>query len=252
MLSLCERRGRSLAEDNVRDILRTFETTANTARLARRKLSSTESMLSQLRSLLPAGLLTDAPEGSKPSGSEVDPDDKDKDEEINELKRVVRELQRQNSMELSQLGTSQPPQRTYLDTPVLEIFSERFPWLLSLMLFQSVSGWVIEHYEGLIERHVILAAFLTMLVGGGGNSSGQTVAELVKRLGRGELNPADLPQVLAKEVAVGTLLATGLAIGAYPRVRLLSSHATDLDALADPERRNASRAPHVFGWPPHL
>ena len=61
-------------------------------------------------------------------------------------------------------------------------------------------------------------------------------AELVKRLGRGELNPADLPQVLAKEVAVGMLLATGLAIGAYPRVRLLSSHATDLDALADPER----------------
>ena len=190
-------------------------------------------MLSQLRSLMPAGLLTDAPAGSKPSGSEVDPDDKDKDEEIDELKRVVRELQRQNSMELSQLGT---PQRTYLDTPVLEIFSERFPWLLSLMLFQSVSGWVIEHYQGLIERHVILAAFLTMLVGGGGNSSGQTVAELVKRLGRGELNPADLPQVLAKEVAVGMLLATGLAIGAYPRVRLLSSHATDLDALAGPER----------------
>jgi len=199
---------------------------------ARRGTSHAE-MLSQLRSLLPAGLLTDAPEGSKPSGSELDPDDKDKDEEIDELKRVVRELQRQNSMELSQLGT---PQRTYLDTPVLEIFSERFPWLLSLMLFQSVSGWVIEHYQGLIERHVILAAFLTMLVGGGGNSSGQTVAELVKRLGRGELNPADLPQVLAKEVAVGMLLATGLAIGAYPRVRLLSSHATDLDALAGPER----------------
>ena len=202
---------------------------------ARRGTSHAE-MLSQLRSLLPAGLLTDAPEGSKPSGSELDPDDKDKDEEIDELKRVVRELQRQNSMELSQLGTSQPPQRTYLDTPVLEIFSERFPWLLSLMLFQSVSGWVIEHYQGLIERHVILAAFLTMLVGGGGNSSGQTVAELVKRLGRGELSPTDLPQVLAKEVAVGMLLATGLAIGAYPRVRLLSSHATDLDALADPER----------------
>ena len=195
-------------------------------------------MLVRLRSLMPAGLLTDAPEGSKPSGSELDPDDKDKDEEIDELKRVVRELQRQNSAELSQLDTSptRGSQRTYLDTPVLEIFSQRFPWLLSLMLFQSVSGWVIERYQGLIERHVILAAFLTMLVGGGGNSSGQTVAELVKQLGRGELRPTDLPQVLAKEVAVGMLLATGLAIGAYPRVRILSSHATDLDALADPER----------------
>ena len=190
-------------------------------------------MLVHLHSLIPAGLRTDAPEGSKASGSEVDPDalaDKDKDKEIDELKLAVRKLQR-HSMELSQLA-GQPPQRAYLDTPVLEIFSQRFPWLLSLMLFQSVSGWVIERFQGLIERHVILAAFLTMLVGGGGNSSGQTVAELVKRLGRGELRPTDLPQVLAKEVAVGTLLAIGLAVGAYPRVRLLSSHATDLDALA--------------------
>merc|ERR1719424_1524869 len=164
----------------------------------------------QLRSLIPAGLRTDAPQGSKPSGSEVDPD----------------------APARSRPDEVQPAQRAYLDTPVLEIFSKRFPWLLSLMLFQSVSGWVIEHFQGLIEKHVILAAFLTMLVGGGGNSSGQTVAELVKRMGSGELTPTDLPQVLAKEVAVGTLLAIGLAVGAYPRVRLLSRHATDLDALA--------------------
>jgi hypothetical protein len=199
-------------------------------------------------SLLPARLRTDAPEGSKPSGSEVDPDtfaDKDKNKEIDELKRAVRKLQQHNS-ELSQLDAGQPPHRNYLDTPVLDIFSQRFPWLLSLMLFQSVSGWVIEHFQGLIERHIILAAFLTMLVGGGGNSSGQTVAELVKRLGRGELGPTDLPQVLAKEVAVGTLLSIGLAVGAYPRVRMLSSHATDLDALAT-QRVESPRKRRLWG-----
>lgn len=127
---------------------------------------------------------------------------------------------------------SEAPVQLYLETPILQIFKQRFPWLLLLMLLQSVSGWVVERFEGLIEQHVILAAFLTMLVGGGGNSSGQTIAELVKRLGRGELTPADLPKVLAKEVAVGALLAAGLAVGAYPRVRLLSRSATDMDALA--------------------
>ena len=127
-----------------------------------------------MRSLIQPGSASDAPESAKPSGSDVDLDtpSADKDKEIDELKRAVRRLQRHNSMELSQLDAGQPPQRAYLDTPVLEIFSQRFPWLLSLMLFQSVSGWVIEHFQGLIERHVILAAFLTMLVGGGGNSSG--------------------------------------------------------------------------------
>ena len=71
-----------------------------------------------------------------------------------------------------------------------------------------------------------------MLVGGGGNSSGQTVAELVKRLSRGELSSRDMPRVLAREIGIGIILALGLGLGAYPRVRLLSRGATNLDALA--------------------
>jgi len=147
-------------------------------------------------------------------------------------KEVVPQTSQSRGSQLVESSSAEPPTKTYLETTILELFSQRFPWLLGLMLFQSISGWVIERFEGLIEQHVILAAFLTMLVGGGGNSSGQTIAELVKRLGRGELTHADLPAVLLKEVSVGVLLAVGLAVGAYPRVRLLSSNATDMDALA--------------------
>uniref|UniRef100_A0A7S0NZ46 SLC41A/MgtE integral membrane domain-containing protein n=1 Tax=Calcidiscus leptoporus TaxID=127549 RepID=A0A7S0NZ46_9EUKA len=71
-----------------------------------------------------------------------------------------------------------------------------------------------------------------MLVGGGGNSSGQTIAELVKRLGRKELNARQTWQVLRREVTIGALLALGLAIGTFLRVKLLSRDATILDAIA--------------------
>ena len=71
-----------------------------------------------------------------------------------------------------------------------------------------------------------------MLVGGGGNSSGQTVAELVKQLGTGSLQASDLPRVLLRELLIGLLLAVGLGAGAYPRVRLLSKNASNLDAVA--------------------
>jgi len=125
-----------------------------------------------------------------------------------------------------------PQQKTYLQTTVLEAFLQRFPWLLMLMLVQSISGYVVEQFETLIQQHVILASFLTMLVGGGGNSSGQTVAELVKRLGMGEIEPRQLPRVLLREVLVGLCLAVGLGLATFPRVRLLSKRATDLDAMA--------------------
>ncbi len=121
--------------------------------------------------------------------------------------------------------------RGYLDTSILTLVCRRFPWLVSLMLVQSISGWVVERYERLIEKHVILAAFLTMLVGGGGNSSGQTVATLVRSLGAGEISGRHFFRVLRRELAIGIVLACGLGMCAYPRVRFLSHDATNLDAI---------------------
>mmetsp|Transcript_30915 Transcript_30915/g.51192 ORF Transcript_30915/g.51192 Transcript_30915/m.51192 type:complete len:313 (+) Transcript_30915:35-973(+) len=124
--------------------------------------------------------------------------------------------------------------RSYFDVPFRDAFMARFPWLLSLMLVQSVSGFVLEGFEDLIKEHVILAQFLTMLVGGGGNSSGQTVAELVKALSKGDLKGSvdELPRVLLREASLGAMLAIGLGLGAFPRVRILSHGATNLDAVA--------------------
>ena len=86
-------------------------------------------------------------------------------------------------------------------------------------------------FSRLVERHVVLASFLTMLVGGGGNSSGQTVVETVRLLATGEIHGMQLWRLLLRELSIGAALALGLGLCAYPRVRLLSANASDLDAL---------------------
>ena len=83
----------------------------------------------------------------------------------------------------------------------------------------------------LTRQHIVVASFFTMLVGGGGNSSGQTVAELVKRMATGEIRREHMPRAFVRELAVGLLLAFGLGLGAYPRVVLLSHQATQIDAV---------------------
>ena len=120
---------------------------------------------------------------------------------------------------------------SYIETPLLATVGRRFPWLLALMLFQSISGWIVDSFSRLIERHVILASFLTMLVGGGGNSSGQTVVETVRLLGTGEISGTQQWRLFVRELSIGAMLAVALGVCAYPRVRLLSSSATDVDAL---------------------
>jgi len=114
---------------------------------------------------------------------------------------------------------------------VWSAIQRRFPWLLVLMLVQSISGVVVEHFSSLVERHVVLASFLTMLVGGGGNSSGQTVVETVRLLSSRKLAGRDMLRVLLRELAIGAVLAGLLGVCAYPRVRLLSSSASHVDAL---------------------
>ena len=119
----------------------------------------------------------------------------------------------------------------YFDTGISDLVMRRFPWLLGLMMVQSISGVIVDRYSALIERHIVLASFLTMLVGGGGNSSGQTIASLIQRLTSGEVQDGQLCRVLLRELTIGLILAVLLALFAYPRVLLLSKSATSLQAL---------------------
>lgn len=121
--------------------------------------------------------------------------------------------------------------RPYFELSVWSIICKRFPWLLALMLVQSISGWVVDRFSALVEKHVVLASFLTMLVGGGGNSSGQTVAELVRLLTSGEVRSRQMCRVLLRELFIGAILGTLLGVAAYPRVLFLSDHSTHDDAL---------------------
>ncbi|KAG8465658.1 hypothetical protein KFE25_002965 [Diacronema lutheri] len=149
-------------------------------------------------------------------------------------KHARSELYRSDSVTPSLTSTAlsfEPIEEPESDT-ILANVGHRLPWLLALMMVQSVSGYVVARYESLIQQHVIIASFLTMLVGGGGNSSGQTVAELVRRLRTGEVTSAIFWHVLAKESAIGLLLSIGLGLAAFPRIYLMQKGATSLDAFA--------------------
>ena len=54
----------------------------------------------------------------------------------------------------------------------------------------------------------------------------------MRALGAGEIHAGQLWQVLRRELLIGVILAVGLGACAYPRVRLLSARATNLDAVS--------------------
>jgi len=93
----------------------------------------------------------------------------------------------------------------------LHLFWPRCGWLISMLLVQSISSLILSAFSGLLQNHMDLAFFLTMLVGLGGNAGGQSVVLTVRRLAMGK------DTRVSEQVLVGLQLALILSPLAFMR-----------------------------------
>lgn len=97
-------------------------------------------------------------------------------------------------------------------TPWKRSVGNRLPWLCMNLLTAFLAGWVVSRFEGTINKYGMLAAFLPIIGGMGGNAGSQTLTIVVRSLALGEIEDKGWRALLAKEIAVGCV--TGLTIGA--------------------------------------
>lgn len=121
----------------------------------------------------------------------------------------------------------------YFATPVETVVRGRAPWLISLLMLQSVSSMILGHFSSLIERNVVLALFLTMLTGTSGNAGTQSATMLIRGLATGEIDARrDFWKVLAKELRVASVLGVLLSAVALARVVWMTDTNNSMSALA--------------------
>ena len=109
-------------------------------------------------------------------------------------------------------------------TSLLDEVQERGLWLVGLLVLQSVSGVVLQRYEDMLSRHVIITVFLTMLVGAGGNAGNQSAIKIIEGIAIGEVmvDFASFVKHMMRELTVGLMLAVVVAIGGF--VRTYATH----------------------------
>ena len=99
-----------------------------------------------------------------------------------------------------------------LDLDFYDDVKDRAGWLVGLLILQSLSSFIIKQNEELLEDHIIIVQFLTMLVGAGGNAGNQASVRVIRGLATGVVTDRNAKDFLWKEMVMGLVLAMIIAV----------------------------------------
>ena len=120
--------------------------------------------------------------------------------------------------DIQKFGGSEALDDPYFATPFRTLVSKRARWLIALFLGEMLTATAMGYFEGEIERAVVLALFVPLIISSGGNSGSQAATLIIRALALGEFRLRDWWRVMKRELASG--LALGLLLGAIGAFRV--------------------------------
>ena len=127
-------------------------------------------------------------------------------------------LQEEATEDMEKMAAILPGDKPYLKTSVFELWKNRIPWLLLLMLSASFTTMIMRSFENSLASQVILASFIPMLMGTGGNSGSQASVTVIRGLSLGEIEFSDILVTIWKETRVAILCGLTLAVASFFKV----------------------------------
>ncbi len=116
-----------------------------------------------------------------------------------------------------------PQKRSYPETSSFDLFRQRIPWLLFLMISATFTGQIISFFEHSLAAQAALISFIPMLMDTGGNSGNQASVTIIRSLSMKEINQKDLTNVLRKELIVAVLCGFVLAVVNFLKILILDN-----------------------------
>lgn len=138
---------------------------------------------------------------------------------------VIDVIQEEHTEDIEKMAAILPSEKPYLKTSAWEIFKNRIPWLLLLMLSSTFTGKIINSFEETLSVCVVLTAFIPMLMGTGGNSGGQASVTIIRGLSLNEIEMKDIFKVLLKELLVSFLCGAALAVINFIKMMVIDQNA---------------------------
>ena len=130
-------------------------------------------------------------------------------------------MQEETTEDMEIMGGMSPSEKSYRRSTVLDLFRQRIPWLLLLMISATFTGMIITSFETALAAQVALTAFIPMLMDTGGNSGSQSSVTVIRAISLGELKFRDMPMVIWKEIRTAVLCGAVLALVCFFKIMLV-------------------------------
>ena len=111
-------------------------------------------------------------------------------------------------------GTS-PEEEDYSKMSPWDLAKNRIPWLMFLMISGAFTSTILKRYEDVIQTVIALNMFIPMLTGSGGNAGSQASTLVIRAMATHDIEPSDWAKVVLKEISVGLICGTILALAAF-------------------------------------
>jgi magnesium transporter len=132
---------------------------------------------------------------------------------------IVHVVQDEASEDIQKMGGMEALDAPYLQISFPQMIKKRGGWLAVLFLGEMLTATAMGHFEHEIERAVVLALFVPLIISSGGNSGSQATTLVIRAMAVGELRLRDWWRVVRKEIAAGLVL--GMLLGSIGVTRIL-------------------------------
>lgn len=132
---------------------------------------------------------------------------------------VLSVVQEEATEDFQKVGGMEALDMPYFQTTFFYMVRKRAGWLLILFIGEMFTATAMGYFEKEIEKAVVLALFLPLIISSGGNSGSQASTLIIRAMALGEVRLRDWWKVFFREFAVGMCL--GGILGAVGLFRII-------------------------------
>jgi magnesium transporter len=119
------------------------------------------------------------------------------------------------SEDIQKIGGTEALDQPYLEMPLLKLFRKRVVWLIVLFFGELITIAAMQHFQVQIDKVVILATFIPLIISSGGNSGSQAATLIIQAMALKEISILDWWRIMRREILSGLMLGAVLSIFSF-------------------------------------